>query len=167
MKNLLMALILTSGGLWGCGSETDDDAYVPPGATTFTLTPNGGTFEGTGELTGVRLVVPADAVDADVELWMAPPEETQPLPATGLFVGPEVVFGPGEPMLNAPAQLTLPFEVTSVMQAGVALQFVKVWRMGPDGWVLEEPAGIPTEDGVSVDVSTLGHYGAGVEIEAE
>lgn len=159
--------LLTAAALWACGDDTGDtepDA-APAGATAFTLTPAGGVFDGTGDLAGVRLTVPPDAVSADTPLWMAPPETSPPLPETGLMVGVELRFGPGTPTLAAPAELTLPFEPAQVMQAGVALQLVKVWRLGPDGWVIEEPSAVPSEAGVTVRVDTLDQFAAGVEIE--
>lgn len=167
MKKLLMVLFLalTPALTLGCGDDESTAETPPPGATVFTLTAEGGTFDGQGELAGVRLTVPADAVSAPTELWMAPPETLPPPPSGGVLVGLEVEFGPGDPMLAAPAQLTLPFEMTRVMQAGAALQFVKVWRFGPDGWVLEEPSMFPTEEGVTISTTDLGHFGAGVETE--
>lgn len=163
MKKLLMVLILAF--VPGCGDDEATDDPTPPGATVFTLTAEGGTFTGEGELSGVRLTVPADAVSAPTELWMAPPETLPPPPEGGVLVGVEVEFGPDDPVLAMPAVLTLPFEMTRVTQAGAALQFVKVWRFGPDGWVLEEPSMFPTEEGVTISTTDLGHFGAGVETE--
>ncbi len=156
-------------GLIGCGDVDDSGLDAPEGATVFTLTPAGGTFEGEGDLEGFRLSVPPEAVSADLELWMAPPASSPPLPDTGVLVGPEIEFGPGRPTLALPAELTLPFEPSRVMQAGVALQFVKVWRVGPDGWEIQDPVAQPAEggDGVTVSIDTLSHFGAGVEIEPE
>lgn len=165
MNVVMMTGALALGALWGCDDGEGEDALPPPGATVFTLTAEGGTFDGEGALEGVRLTVPANAVAETMELWMAPPETLPPPPAGGVLVGVEIEFGPESTMLAAPAELTLPFEMSRVMQAGAALQFVKVWRFGPDGWVLEEPIAVPTEAGVTIETECLGHFGAGVETE--
>lgn len=167
MKTNVMAILalLIGGASIGC-AESEDDLAVPAGATAFTLTPSGGTFEGTGELEGFRLTVPADAVDGDVELWMAPTEDSPPLDEeNGAMVGPEIRFGPGEPALAAAASLTLPFEPERVASFGVEIRLVKVWRLGPDGWVIEEPTATPTEEGVTISVEELGTFAAGIEFD--
>lgn len=163
IRACLVTAIASAGALWGCGDETDDG--VPPGATLFTLTPSGGVFLGEGPLAGVRLDVPPGAVDADFDLWMAPPEVSPPLPETGQMVGPEVLFGPSEVALAEPAQLTLPFDLGQASLVGAERFEVKVWRNGPDGWEIDEPVQAPEADEVTVEIVTLGHFGAGVEIE--
>lgn len=166
MKRFLLGLLTALCAL-GCG-ETDDTApgdTAPPGATRFTLTASGGTFAGEGALDGVELRVPAGAVDGERALWMAPPAEPRPLPASGRMVGPEVHFGPETLALAEPAELTLPFDPANVTAAGVAIDAVKVWRVGPDGWTLEEPAAPPASAQVRATVDTLSRFGAGVEIE--
>lgn len=173
MVRWLAGLLLATAMLGGCGADEDDgadaDAGAPPGApagaTAFTVTSAGGTFAGEGALAGVTLEVPAGAVAAPVELWMAPPDTALPLPANGRMVGPEVVFGPAAPALAEAARLTLPFEPTRATMAGVDVAMVKVWRVGPDGWTIEDPAA-PAEDGkVTTQTDTLTRFGAGVEVE--
>ncbi len=164
-RALLMLLFTSASALAGCGDDVEDD--VPPDATRFTLSPAGGTFLGEGPLAGVRLDVPPDAVSETFELWMAPPESSPPLPETGEMVGPEVEFGPGVVPLAAPAELTLPFEPAAAEQVGVARFNVKVWRVGPDGWQIDDPVEPPSADEVTVVINSLGHFGAGVEFEAQ
>lgn len=164
LKTLLLLSFTAASALWGCG-ETEDD--VPPDATRFTLSPAGGTFLGEGPLAGVRLEVPADAVSETYALWMAPPESSPPLPDTGQMVGPEVRFGPETVPLAVPAELTLPFDAGQAEQVGVARFNVKVWRLGPDGWEIDDPVEPPSGDDVTVVITSLEHFGAGVEIEAE
>lgn len=167
MRKLLMVMMLFGPGLVACG-ETDTDepgVMAPADATMFTLTPEGGTFRGEGPLAGVELVVPAGAVDEAVDLWMALPTEERPLPDTGQMVGPEVEFGPVEVALSASAALTLPFVPEEVEAVGSDVLLVKVWRVGPSGWTLEEPLDTASGDAVVAEVDTLTRFGAGVELD--
>jgi len=163
MRRFLLTLCVGGSMLTACDSTEVDDP--PPGATTFTLTAAGGTFDGAGPLVGVQLVVPPGAVDAAMTLWMAPPQAERPLPEEGRMVGPEVSFGPIEVALAAPAELTLPFESGRVAEAGVELGFVKVWRIGPSGWTIEDAVTPPDAERVTARVERLNRFGAGVELE--
>lgn len=165
MRWVFVALIVVGGGSAACDESARSPSAPPPGATAFTLTAAGGTFVGTGPLAGVELTVPNDAVDGPVDLWMAPPEAEQPLPETGRMVGPEVQFGPAELALQRTAELTVPFDPDRVAETGVELGFVKVWRVGPDGWVIDEPVAAPTADRVTSRIDHLGRFGAGVELD--
>lgn len=169
MTRFVVGGLLTALCALGCG-ETDDttpDDAAPAGATVFTLTASGGTFAGEGALDGVELRVPAGAVDGERALWMAPPVEARPLPASGRMVGPEVLFGPETLTLAQPAELTLPFEPAEVTAAGAEIDEVKVWRVGPDGWTLEAPLAPPGSARVTATVGQLSRFGAGVEIEVD
>ena len=56
-------------------------------------------------------------------------------------------------------------EPATVEQVGSQAFMVKVWRQGPDGWMIDEPTAEPTTDRVTVIIDTLGLFGAGVELE--
>lgn len=161
MKRLFLMLSLTIPcALVGCDDGDEAGTSAPSGATVFTLGPNGGTFEGEGPLAGVVLTVPAGAVEAEVELFMAPPTTALPLPDIGRAVGPEVEFGPEVVALSAAATITVPFDSGRVSEA--ESRFVKIWRLSDGAWILTEPSAEPADGLVSAEVTTISRFGAGV-----
>ncbi len=136
-----------------------------PVSGTFPLAvgPAGGTVEGLPgtALEGVRLEIPAGALDRTVVLDAYPATEDVLLGPTASFVGPKVALLPDSAHFSAPIRLTVPFVPASVEDFEQTAADCRVWfeRDGVWSQVARVASTLAT---VTVEVDTLGHAAAGV-----
>lgn len=150
----------------GCGGADEDppaDAADEPGALSGTVTADGLTLIGDTDTAfeGVRVELPAGAATAGARLTIRPATDLNPLPSGAVAVGPTFALALDEGTLDQPVQVVLPFSPEAVAAAGRELVAVKVWRVGPEGWLLAEPLDVATGR-VTLSLDTLTVVGAGL-----
>lgn len=155
-------LALLSLAALACDPGTTADPPVDPPTATFEVTATGRIFEGTGPFEGVRIVVPAGAVE-EPETITVVQREGDPLPEGGLSVGPQFDIGPADLPLGAPLDVTLPFDQSMVVNAGGDVRGVKVWAVLGEEWTLLDGEVIGN-DRVRLDLDTPTLVGAGIDL---
>jgi hypothetical protein len=106
------------------------------GALRATIDEKGGQLVGLPgtPFEGVRLQIPAGALDGPTSISIAKPGATTPLPAAAVRCGPMFALQPAGLVLKAPASLTLPFDRVAVDDNDRFEDEVKVWAAQGSGW---------------------------------
>ena len=169
----LLHVAMAAAMLGACGSATNDDPGTPgddgkgppgpPEVLTATIGAAGGTLEGKegGAFEGFRLVVPAGALDADVELRVEGVIDPTPLPSTAAGIGPQFAILPAGLAFTVPVKLTVPFTPKLRQRWETPDQECRVWYRDGDAWARAEPIA-SSNAGVTVELGATTTAGAGV-----
>ncbi len=153
-----------------CSACSDDTAETEPTNSTgtevrATIGPEGGELVGKvgTELEGVKLSIPADALNSEVDVWIRPTFDGDSLPALSERVGLQVEVG-SDGELDAAATLTLPFDAGQVGRFGETADDVKVWVKGEgNAWSLVE-ADANSDVDVTISLEAFTTAAAGVKV---
>ena len=165
-----LASLATLALAFGCAANHVGDASDPNGANTgsgslhATIGPEGGELVGAAgsPLAGVRLSIPAGALDAKTEITLSAVDEGTPLPQTAVRCGPNFSLEPAGLALAVPASLTLPFDEDAVTTQYRFDDEVKVWDLQDGTWGQRIQTD-STEGSVTIELEALsGDVAAGV-----
>jgi hypothetical protein len=168
----LTALWLLMTGAVGCSEETDTSPDPDPEPqdeleVRAQIGPDGGELlgeEGT-ELEGVRLVIPAGALEETVDVWIRPTFDAERLPELAERVGAQLEIGSDGDLLED-AALSLPFDGGLVDRFGQGESDVKVWVRDGDGWLLVE-ADDASATSVTIPLASFTTAAAGVRVVSQ
>ncbi len=147
-------------------TEHTGDTGLEPlviGELTAVIGPAGGTIEGAGELgfEGLRVDIPAGALDADTTIVVRQVSIDDPLPTLGEQCGQSYEVDGGGAALNAPIAVTLPVDQGVVDDYGQDPGDVRVWFRPGSAWETVTPS--DTDEGsVTFEVAEFGAAAAGV-----
>lgn len=149
----------------GCAGDAQpqDDVKGTQASLHAMIGPEGGELVGEAgtPFEGVKLVIPAGALQDPTDIAIAPMHDTEPLPKDSVACGPMFELSPLGLELAKPATLTLPFSESAVGDNDRFGDEVKVWWLGDEGWGQREQVD-STEGQVTVLVAALRGGGAGV-----
>ncbi len=115
----------------GTDSGSLADTAVPPafGELSAVVGPDGGSIDGDGELgfEGFHLEIPAGALDGDTTVTVRLTSVAAPLPTLGEECGQSYEIDGGGATLDAPMQVTLPVDPSTVAAWGRGDDDVQVW----------------------------------------
>jgi hypothetical protein len=159
------ALALLLGGACSVQPVTDPPAGTATVSQSLrgTIGPEGGVLVGQPgtPFAGVRLDVPAGALSAPTEIAIEQAKGATPLPATAIECGPMFTLSPAGLTLAKAAELSLPFDQTTVRDQYRFDDEVKVWMAKESGW--GQKLQVDNANGtVTIEVDTLTVYAAGV-----
>jgi hypothetical protein len=159
------ALALLLGGACSVEPMPEPPATTATQAESLrgTIGPEGGALVGqTGTpFAGVRLDVPAGALTTPTEIAIKPATAAAALPSTAVECGPMFALSPAGLTLARTAQLSLPFDQTTVRENYRFDDEVKVWMSKESGWGQKQQ--LDNGNGtVTIEVETLTVYAAGV-----
>lgn len=115
---------------------------------------------------GVRLQIPAGALEGPVYISITQAPESPPLPVTAVRCGPMFAIRPAGLALKVPAIATVPYDPSTVEDHFRFDDEVKVWAAGGTGWGQR----LQTDNGsgtVTVELASLTTIAAGVNPPAE
>jgi hypothetical protein len=124
----------------GCSSGESGSEPSPADTATEGLSakigPAGGELVGEvgSALEGVRLVIPAGALDKDTAISIHSAKSDTALPPAARACGPEFAIEPRGLELAAPATLTLPVDAAKVAEQDRFFDETKVWALDGDHW---------------------------------
>jgi hypothetical protein len=162
-----IALALVQGCA-GDAQTSSDDVQGAQQSLHAVIGPEGGELIGKDgtPFAGVKLEIPAGALQDPTEIAIAPMHDAEPLPANAVACGPMFELAPFGLELAKPATLTLPFSETAVADNERFADEVQVWWLGDEGW--GQKAQVDSTAGeVSVQVAALRSGGAGVNPPSE
>lgn len=163
---LAMAVLLAAcGDDYDATRQHDLPVTVADGVLSAVVPEEGGALVGPadGPFAGLRVDFPAGAVPADTLVTVVPGSETDPLPELAERVGAQFSFGPGDLVLAAPVDLTLPVRTASLGQLGAGAEDVRVWIRDGDTWSLQTTTASSVES-VTIQVGALTTAAAGVKL---
>lgn len=197
----LCALALLWAGVPACDSGSDDASGDDSGGGTSTTSdtveasdtgdagataatsevtaivgPEGAVLEGAPftPLEGVRLEIPAGALEADTEITLSVGLKEAALPPRAFAIGPHVTVGPDTLALAAPGTLTVPVYLDTLFALGQGpgddddAVSVKVWLIAPDAAEWSLAAGVAGVDLHTAELPIDGAVtaGAGVKLDS-
>lgn len=165
------ACVLGSLFVLACSDDTvspndeqgDDPATIVIERLSARVGPAGGTLEGAegSAFDGFRLVIPAGALDEEVEVVVSGGADPTPLAQSAERVGPQFSIEPAGLVLKSPASLSVPFDESLRQAWDVLDEECRVWYRDGDGWSnAEQTASTPTS--VTVDLPKFSVAAAGV-----
>jgi hypothetical protein len=159
------ALALLLGGACSVAPTGDQPAGTATAAQSLhaTIGPEGGVLVGQPgtPYAGVRLDVPAGALAAPTDIAINQSTGGTPLPAAAVECGPMFALSPAGLTLAKPAELSLPFDQTTVRDHYRFDDEVKVWMGKESGWGQKQQ--VDNANGtVTIEVDSLTVYAAGV-----
>lgn len=162
----LACLVFASGcGSQASGSGETEKPSADTGVLRGTIGASGGELVGEvgSALEGVRLAVPAGALEKDtvVEIRPSSASATTPLPKTAVECGPEFEISPHDLALAKPATVTLPFDEATVTTNYRFDDEVKAWQLDGDKWS-QRLQSASSEGSVDIDIDKFSTISAGV-----
>jgi len=142
-RALSFVSLVTLGLALGCSAEASDtpsDAPNGTGTASDTLRaaigPDGGELVGEAgtALAGVHLKIPEGALAEKTQITVRAIDEGTPLPETAVRCGQNYALEPAGLPLAVPAELTLPFDETTVTDHYRFDDEVKVWDLQNGKW---------------------------------
>lgn len=139
-------------------------ATVTDGVLNAVVPSEGGVVVGpTGtEFEGVLANIPAGALPGGTVFTISAGTEGDPLPDFAERVGAQFTFGPTDPPLAAPVEVTLPVREESLDQLATNGDAVQVWLREGDAWSLQD-ATASSETAVTLSLAALSTAAAGVK----
>jgi hypothetical protein len=146
-------------------SGVEGEEAAAPAELRVTVGPEGGELVGAadGPLAGVRLVLPRGAVAESTEIVLRASIDPVPLANTAERVGPQISVEPAGLVLNAPAQLTVPFDAALRAQWAATDADCKVWVREGEGWKGADQIA-SSHEGVTIELRALSTAAAGVRV---
>jgi hypothetical protein len=169
----LTCLVLAAG----CGSDASggdsggkESKPETAGVLRGTVGASGGVLVGQvgSALEGVRLNIPAGALDTDTEIEIKPATAKTALPSTAVECGPEFEVSPPGIKLAKPATITLPFSEQTITDNYRFDDEVKAWTLDADAskWS-QQLQSASSEGSVDIDIDHFSVISAGVNPPAD